>query len=294
MRNLIVNADDLGWTRGVNRGIAEAHKNGIVTSGTLLANGGAFDDGVELALGTPTLGVGVHLNLSDGPPVLAAGKVLSLVNGQGLFHGGPEQLLLRLARRTLDVDEVEREWDAQIRKVIAAGIGPTHLDGHKHVHMLPGLFPIALRLAKRHGIGCVRIALEESRLRSALAGGNGYHASVVLKQGVQARGLKLLAHDARAQAERTGIATADYFCGIAQTGELTLKGVEKFLHSLPEGTTELMCHPGHADEELRGTSTRLQSSREQELRILTDTQIRNSVASLGIRLVNYAEIANLV
>ena len=294
MRNLIVNADDLGWTSGVNRGIAEAHRNGIVTSTTVLANGAAFDDGVRLARGLPSLGVGVHLNLSDGAPLLPPGEISSLVGNDGRFSGGPEQLLLRLARGRIALAEVEREWDAQVRKVRAAGLEPTHLDGHKHVHMLPGLFPVALKLAKRHGIGCVRISLEQSSLRAALASGDSHSASVVLKQGVQARGLKLLARDARDLAERAGIAAADYFCGIAQTGELTLPGLEKFLHSLPEGTTELMCHPGCADGELRKSATRLQSSREEELRILTSTTVRNCVASLGIRLINYAEIANLV
>lgn len=294
MRNLIVNADDLGWTLGVNRGIAEAHRNGIVTSTTVLANGAAFEDGVKLARTMPSIGVGVHLNLSDGTPMLPTGEVASLINSRGQFSGGPEQLLIRLARRSLVTAEVEKEWDAQIRKVRAAGLEPTHLDGHKHVHMLPGLFPIALKLAKRHGIGCVRISLEESSLRAALASGDGHDASVVLKQGVQARGLKLLARDAREQAERAGIAVTNFFCGIAQTGELTLAGLKKFLEVLPEGATELMCHPGHNDEELRNSPTRLQTSREKELAILTDTSIRNCVASLGIRLINYAETANLV
>src|SRR5690348_3914605 len=287
MRNLIVNADDLGWTPGVNRGIAEAHKNGIVTSATLLANGAAFDDAVRVARQTPSLGVGVHLNLSDGAPVLPAAELPALLGGDGRFSGGPEKLLLRLARRKTALAQVEREWDAQIRKLRSAGVEPTHLDGHKHVHMLPGLFPVALKLAKRHGIGCVRISLEDSGLRAALASGDGHSASAVLKQGVQARGLKLLARDAREQAERAGIAAADYFCGIAQTGELTREGVEKLLRSLPEGTTELMCHPGYADETLGKTATRLQASRQTELEILTDTKIRNLVASQGIRLIDY-------
>jgi len=91
-------------------------------------------------------------------------------------------------------------------------------------------------------------------------------------------------------AERAGIATADYFCGIAQTGELTSEGVEKLLRGLPEGTTELMCHPGYAGEELKRTATRLQGSRETELAILTDTGIRNLVAAEGIRLIDYSRV----
>ncbi len=288
-----MNADDLGWTAGVNRGIAEAHRNGIVTSASLLANGGAFAEAVELARDTGGLGVGVHLNLNDGPPVAPRESVPSLVNEAGEFEGGPDGLLLKIATRGLSMREVEIEWGAQISKARDAGIEPTHLDGHKHVHMLPGLFEIALRLAKRYGIGAIRVSHEASSLRAALSTGER-RAAVVLKQGVQARGLKLLARDARKQAERAGVSTADYFCGIAQTGELTKEGVARLLRSLPEGTTELMCHPGYADDALRKTSTRLQSSRQKEVEILTDKEIRNLVASQGIRLIDYAFLASTV
>jgi predicted glycoside hydrolase/deacetylase ChbG (UPF0249 family) len=287
VKNLIVNADDLGWTDGVNRGILEAFHHGIVTSTSLLANGAAFAGGVEAARSAPGLGVGVHLNLSDGPPMAERETITSLLNDDGEFAGGPERLLLRRVRRGLILGEVESEWDAQIQKVRDAGIAPTHLDGHKHVHMLPGLFEIALKLAKRHDIGAIRVSLEASSLRAALSSGKKLHAGVVLKQGVQARGLKLLARDAREQAERAGISTADYFCGIAQTGELTREGLAQFVKSLPDGTTELICHPGYADAALQKTQTRLQDSRQTELQILTDTGIRNLVASLGIRLIDY-------
>ena len=291
MRNLIVNADDLGWTEGVNRGIAEAHRNGIVTSASLLANGAAFASGVELARTTPALGVGVHLNLSDGEPVAERELVTTLLNDRGELAGRPESLLLRLARRGVLLNEIEQEWDAQIQKVRDVGIEPTHLDGHRHVQMLPGLFEIALRLAKRHGIAAVRISHEESSLRAALSSGANQKGTVVMRQGVQARGLKMLAPDAREQAERAGIAAADYFCGIAPTGELTRAGVLRLLEILPEGTTELMCHPGYVDAELAKSATRLQASRQTELEILSDTQVRNLVASQGIRLIDYGFVA---
>jgi predicted glycoside hydrolase/deacetylase ChbG (UPF0249 family) len=213
--------------------------------------------------------------------------VTTLLNERGELQAKPESLLLRLARRSVLLEEVEREWDAQIRKVRDCGIALTHLDGHRHVHMLPGLFEIALRLAKRHGIAAVRVSHEESSLRAALSTGSKQKGTVVMKQGVQARGLKLLAPDAREQAERAGIATADYFCGIAQTGELTREGVLRLMEILPEGTTELMCHPGYVDAELRNSATRLQASRQAEVEILTDTGIRNLVASQGIRLIDY-------
>ena len=287
MRNLIVNADDLGWTEGVNRGIADAHRKGLVTSTSLLANGRAFASALEVVHANPALGVGVHLNLSDGPPSANPANVRGLLNEVNCLEDGPESLLLRIASRSLPLGEVELEWNAQIQKVRDAGIQPTHVDGHKHVQMLPGLFEIALRLAKKHGIRAIRVAHEESTLRSVLSSAGEQKAAVVFKQGVQARGLKLLAPDAREMAERAGIATADYFCGIAQTGVLTREGVEKLLGSLPDGTTELMCHPGYADEELRKTGTRLQESRQTELQILTDGSVRKLVATRGIRLISY-------
>src|SRR5207245_3558275 len=172
VKNLIVNADDLGWTEGVNRGIVEAFHHGIVTSASLLANGAAFAGGVDSARSAPGLGVGVHLNLTDGPPVADPEAIKSLLNSAGQFAGSPESLLLRRARRGLLLTEVEREWDAEIHKIRKAGISPTHLDGHKHVHMLPGLFEVALKLAKRHQIGAIRVSLEASGLRAALSSGS--------------------------------------------------------------------------------------------------------------------------
>lgn len=293
MKNLIVNADDLGWTEGVNRGIAEAHRKGLVTSTSLLANGCAFESALAVARNNPELGIGVHLNLSDGVPMAPASEVKGIVNPAGQFEGGPESLLLRIASRTLTLEEVEQEWDAQIQKIKSAGVQVTHLDGHKHVQMLPGLFEIALKLAKKHGIRAIRVAHEESKLRTALSAGGQQKTGVVLKQGVQARGLKLLARDAREMAERAGIATADYFCGIAQTGVLTQAGVVSLLKSLPDGTTELMCHPGYVDEKLRKSSTRLQDSRQTELAILTDPAVRKLVATRGIRLINYKVMAEV-
>ena len=293
MKNLIVNADDLGWTEGVNRGIVEAHRNGLVTSTSLLANGGAFYAAVTVARENPRLGVGVHLNLSDGPPAAKPGEVPDLLNVAGCLANSPESLLLRIATGNLPLGQVECEWHAQIQRIRDLGIEPTHLDGHKHVQMLPGLFEIAVGLAKKHGIRAIRISHEESRLRAALSSAGGQKTGVVLKQGAQARGLKLLAPDARETAERAGLAITDYFCGIAQTGELTREGLERLLENLPEGTTELMCHPGYADEELRRTGTRLQESRQTELHILTDTSIRKLVASRGIRLISYKTMGEM-
>jgi len=279
----------LGWTEGVNRGIGAAHRRGILTSASLLANGAAFASAVELARAEPALGVGVHLNLSDGPPILSPWDVPSLIAQERRMGGGPGSLYTWLLLGRLDPGEVEREWDAQIGKVRDAGITPTHLDGHKHVHMIPGLFEIALRLAKRHGIPAIRISHESPLLRDALSTGSDFSPRAALQR-LQGRCVKLLTIHAAALARRAGIASPDHFCGITQTGLLTEEGVAALLHNLPEGTTELMTHPGEADEELRRASTRLQKSRHTELFILTSPGIRNLIASQGIRLLHYGSV----
>lgn len=287
MKNLIVNADDLGWTEGVNRGIAEAHRGGLVTSASLLANGRAFVSALDVARSNLELGVGVHLNLSNGPPTANPNEVSSLLNAQGQLHLATGALFLRIVTSRLNLDEVQREWEQQIRKVRGAGISPTHLDGHKHVHMLPGLFEIAVRLAKKHGIRGIRISHEDSRLRAWLSSGTQQNTTVLLEQAAQARVLKFLARNARDLADHAGLVTTDYFCGIAQTGALTSDGVETLLKNVPDGTTELMCHPGYADDDLQNSPTRLQQSRQAELRILTEERTRKLVAREGIRLISY-------
>ena len=291
MKRLIVNADDFGWTEGVNRGIVEAHRNGIVTSTTLLANGAAFDAAARLAREERRLGVGVHLNLSDGAPILARWDVASLVNAEGQFSSGPMKLAVRILAGKLRAAEVEAEWDAQIGKVEKAGIQPTHLDGHKHVHMLPALFPIALRLAKRHGIGAVRVSVEHFFGWNGTLRRNRRDSLTILKQHAQARALNWMTMDAREKAERAGLACPDFFCGLSQTGFLDAKEMETILWNLPEGTTELMCHPGYRDAALAGSSTRLQMHRERELEGLKDLQLRKVIAAAGIELIHYGRLA---
>src|SRR5260370_31131196 len=224
MKRLIVNADDFGWSEGVNRGIAEAYRSGIVTSATVLANGEAFDGAVRLARQERRLGVGVQLNLSDGAPLLPRWEVPSLVNEQGQFSGGPMKLVARMLAGKLRAAEVEAEWHAQIAKVKKAGIQPTHLDGHKHVHMLPALFPIALRLAKRHGIAAVRVSVEHfigwnGGWNGTLRRNRG-DAAGIFRQAPQACVLGWRAADAPAEMTRTGPACPAFFCGLTPAGFL--------------------------------------------------------------------------
>jgi predicted glycoside hydrolase/deacetylase ChbG (UPF0249 family) len=136
---LIVNADDFGISEAVNRGIVEAHERGIVTSTSIMATGAKFEHAVELARLRPSLAVGVHLVLTEHRPLIGASAAASLVRSDGSFEPHLRQLLKRRLRGRVSIAEVRRELDEQIRRVRAAGIAISHLDGHQHVHVLPGI-----------------------------------------------------------------------------------------------------------------------------------------------------------
>src|ERR1700730_2856202 len=161
MKQLIVNADDFGLTEGVNRSIIVAHRDGILTSTSLLANGSAFQQAVSSSRKLVQLSVGVHLNLSQGNPVSPANRIPSLVNEEGRLHLSPLHLWIRILRRQLNLEDIHTECQAQILKVLDGGIAPTHLDGHLHVHLLPQLSPILIRLAREFGIRHIRCPTED-------------------------------------------------------------------------------------------------------------------------------------
>lgn len=257
MKRLIINADDFGYTRGVNAGIVHAHREGVLTSATVMANGGAFEDAARLARETPTLDVGCHLVLVEGP---------SLITGE-LLPETPRQLLIALAMRRIDV---YAELRAQIEKIIAAGIRPTHLDSHKHTHLAPSVFRIVLRLASEFGISYVRLPLDRTvrfaRLPCAMA--SRYY-----------RGLATDYH----------IRMTDHFLGFRLTGSLNEDTFTAALSRLPEGTTEFMCHPGFLDPELEQAPTRLKESRSLEVEALTSPRARELMTAKGIRLSSFAD-----
>ena len=284
MKRLVVNADDFGMADSINEGILEAHRRGIVTSTTLLANGSAFDAAVAMARSAPKLGVGVHLNLTQGAPVADAAQVPSLVAG-GEFARPPAVLLRGVLSGRVRLDDLERELSAQIEKVRAAGIAITHLDGHKHVHMLPRVFPVVLRLAKRFGVPAVRRATEGSGGMWRLLGRK--KSLGVVKQSVQSRALNLMTRNSRSLLRQAGLHFPMHFYGITQTGFLDQQELASLLRRIPEGTSELMCHPGCADRQMDPKLTRLRAERQRELEALTRPETVELVSRLGIELINY-------
>ena len=285
MKRLVVNADDFGMADSINEGILEAHRRGIVTSTTLLANGSAFEAAVAMAKAAPRLGVGVHLNLTQGAPVADPAQVPSLLDGKGVFARQPAALLRGLVSGSVRLDEVERELSAQIEKLRAASIAITHLDGHKHVHMLPRVFPAVLRLAKRYGISGVRRASEGAGGMWRLLGRK--KSAGVVKQSMKSRALDLITRNSRSLLRQAGLHFPMHFYGITQTGFLYQQELAALLRRVPDGTSELMCHPGCADRSMDPKLTRLRAERQQELDALTRPETLALVSSLGIELIDY-------
>jgi hopanoid biosynthesis associated protein HpnK len=292
MKQLIVNADDFGMAPGVNRAIVESHRTGIVTSTSLLANAAAFDEAAAAARANPSLGVGVHLNLTEGRPLSNPAKLGALVTSSGEFLGNPEALFFRMVAGRVSLDAVEREYHAQIQRVLAAGIHPTHLDGHQHVHMWPPVFALTARLAAEYGMAGVRSSRERRIDFPGLWRRNARLRGKILVQAGVGLGLAFLAVASRASLAAAGVATPDYFYGVSATGYLDRETLADVLRDVPEGVSELMCHPGYVDATLERVSTRLLRQRETEFEAVAAPEARILAASLGIELVTYRALAH--
>jgi hopanoid biosynthesis associated protein HpnK len=290
MRRLIINADDFGLTGGVNRAIVEAHEGGVVTSATLMANGQAFDDAIALAQCRPRLGVGCHLVLVDGAPLLDPTAVRSLLDrggssGNSHFREGITRFGALALLGRLRENEIEAEATAQIRKLQAAGVKVTHLDSHKHTHTFPRVLRPLLRAAASCGVRAIRNPFERIQ-------GSQLAASPSLwRRWAEVGVLRGLARQFREAVQQAGIATPDGTLAIVATGSLNERLFRLMVEHLPDGTWELVCHPGYNDADLREVHTRLRQSREQELQILTSPATRELLAANGIEIVSFRELA---
>jgi hopanoid biosynthesis associated protein HpnK len=290
MKKLIVNADDFGLTTAINQAIIEAHYGGLVSSAGLLANGEAFESAVALSRQAPRLGVGVHLNLTEGQPVAPASSIPSLVNAQGWFARKPARLWRAMIFGRVSARDVEKELRAQIEKVLAAGIVATHLDSHKHVHALPVLGRMSLRLARQYGIPAIRSVAERWSALRCLLRRFPHAKTAVFRQLLNSCILAVVSREWRRQLRRAGVASAEHFYGLTPTGFLDEEVLREILCHLPDGTSELMCHPGHVDEALRQTPTRLLEQREMEYQALSQPGIKLLAKNLGIELINYGNL----
>ena len=276
---LLVNADDFGLSRAVNRGILEAHRSGPVTSASLMANLPSAEDAVALWRTAPELGLGVHLNLTAGRPVCPPAEVPSLVRPDGRFWILGE-LLRRLTTGQARPAELARELDAQLARAHSLGARLDHLDSHHHVHIHPRLWNIILSLARRHGIRSIRAPAEGPRPIS-------YHRPAP-KDAARALSISALGLLFGARSRRAGFHAPQHFRGIAMGTGFSTPALLRELRHLPPGSTELMVHPGYADEEA-ARFTSLTVGRERELAALITPEARAALEATGARLVRWDE-----
>jgi hopanoid biosynthesis associated protein HpnK len=270
---LIVHADDFGIAEPVNAGIVDAHDRGIVTSASLMATGPAFDHAVALARSHPKLDVGVHLVLTEQRPLTDAP---SLVDASGRFAPHATQLARKRLRGAISLDQVRTELDAQIRRVRGAGIAVSHLDGHQHVHVLPGIAKVVAELAAVHGIAAVRYPAE--RVRGYMLRSPRRFKRVVEQVALRA---------ACAVSPLKGLQRSDEFVGFYFGGRLDESNLARVLAGLPDGrTVELMCHPG--GEGMRADDWQYDWVAERDA--LTSPRIRELVTARGIQLVSYKDV----
>jgi hopanoid biosynthesis associated protein HpnK len=283
VRRLIVNADDFGLTSGVNRAIVEAHQRGIVTSTTLMAGASKFDEAVALTTQSRRLSVGCHVLLVDGSPVLEMARVSSIAANSGAqrFHDSLIRFGCRAVARKLDEDQIESEITAQIRKLQSAGIHVSHLDSHKHTHMFPAVFRPMIRAAKTCGVLAMRNPFEPLLFASARQ----------WKRSFQLTMLRSFRMSFRRALRDAGLLTPDGCIGVVATGGLTVETFRDLIERLPEGTWELVTHPGYDDPDLALIKTRLRASREKELEMLTSPAARELLHENKIALISYAEFA---
>ena len=275
-----MNADDFGLTAGVNRAIVELHQAGVLTSTTLMARAAATAEAIQLARATPTLGVGCHVVLVDGEPVLPPQQIPSLVDPQtGRFQPTLGAFLQRLLTGRIRTAEMEAEAGAQIALLENAGVALTHIDTHKHVHMFPAVLRPLLRAARGAGVRAVRNPFEPAWSTRATP-------TAPLLRRMEVSFLRQLEPAFRRIVAEEGFSTTDGALGVLATGTLDGETVQSLLKNIPAGTWELVTHPGYDGDDLAKAHTRLRQSREIERQaLLAVTKIE------GLALINFARLA---
>jgi len=282
-RRFIVTADDFGLTRGVNDAIVLAHREGIVTAASLMVNGRAFESAVALAKANPELDVGLHLNLTEGQPISDPADVSSLAMGRGFRYNHPVSLAIATVQGKVRVADLEREIRSQCERMLSSGLRISHVDGHKHVHVIPAVRRLLDSVLPDYGVKAMRQVIERMPGLHGFLLKNYRACGQVFEQ-------YLLAKMVAAISRKAPFVSPDYFYGLTQTGFLDFDAFANIIHDMKAGVSELMCHPGYADAELDQVPTRLRSQRERELELLTSGKVRDLISRSGVELINYTDL----
>ncbi len=241
MKQLIVTADDFGMSLAVNEAIENGHRGGILSAASLMVAGAAAADAVGRARTMPRLGVGLHLVLVDGKPVLPPERLPDLVDSSGLFPNDVAGLGARLYFGAAVRGQAEAEIRAQLEAFHATGLALDHVNAHHHFHFHPVVRDILLSLAPEFGVRAVRVPREPAwatwwavRDRFSIR-----IANKLLLGGFTAR--------LRQKLDRAGIAHNDWQFGLSDTGDMQSEKMARLIARLPDGVTEIYCHPSTED-----------------------------------------------
>jgi len=251
IKRVIFNADDFNLTTGVNNGIIEAHRFGVVKSTSIMINLQGAEDAVRLLKKNPNLDVGLHVNLTFGHPVSSTEEVRSLVDDEGKFWRKPSLLF-----KSAVTEDLRKEIIAQVELAQKMGLKLTHLDSHHHIHQADKrVSEIFMELALKHHLG-----------------------------------IRSINKEFRSVYRKAGIPTPDNFTDdFYDMQNITIESLEQILETMPSGTSEIMCHPGFSDEELADKSS-YEKPRQIEISVLTHPRTMQMLQRVNAKIIGYREL----
>jgi chitin disaccharide deacetylase len=289
-RQLIINADDFGMTRGINLAVSECADSGALRSATLIPNGDAFDHAVKVVKERKNFGVGIHFVLTGFKPLLPVEKLSGLVGPDGFMPSVPGELLEKLGAHKGFADAIKRELFAQAERVFDAGITPTHFDSHKHVHIIPSVLDVLIEIAQRFSVKWMREPFEAGGAWRFVYDIERDQRAGFLKQFAKARTSLVARPIFRSRVRNAGIQTPAGLYGISTTGFMNEKVIRRICGMLKPGLSELMTHPGIVDADLIDRKSRLLYSRAGERSLLLSAKVRELFEQQDIMLSHFGEV----
>ncbi|MFH0771917.1 MAG: ChbG/HpnK family deacetylase [Candidatus Omnitrophota bacterium] len=279
---LIVNADDFGLHESVNEAIEVAHNSGILTSASLMVNGEAFEHAAQIAKKNENLGVGIHLTLNGEKPVSPAKEIFSMVNSSGKLFENHKAFCMGVLSGKIFLNHIAIECEAQIDKFLRAGLKPTHLDSHRHLHLFPPVFKALMPILKKYDIKKIRWL--------------NLPWSDYSKMNISKIAFMLFMQYTKFFLKEKELKHPDYFIGFPRSGDIDMDYLKSVLVRLRPGATEINFHPGKDNNLIRkkygfwAKDHNWRCDWEREFKLLLSQDIKKTIKISDISLVSYAEI----
>jgi hopanoid biosynthesis associated protein HpnK len=280
MKRLIITSDDFGLSSGVNRAVEQGWRDGLLTGASIMPGAAAFDEAVDIGRHNPGLQIGLHLTLVQGRGVLPPAELPDLVDAGGNFSDNPVRSGFRYFLDRGLYCQLKREIEAQITRVLDAGIVLSHIDGHLNMHLHPTVFRILAELMPRYGITTFRLA------RERLVHNLRFDRERIFGKALEQLIFGFLTDHARPELDRMGIKYASEVKGVLNSGRMTEEYILNIIDGVQDGLTEIYFHPGiMPDAEI---SRRMPDYRHQEeLAAITSPLVRQRLHELQMQVQNY-------